>query len=238
MPVQHLKRIHKINHMSKNIAIIFIIVLVLSFGIYSALTFTNFLIPISIKKSETVKIFSPEIIHKLETVYSFGNFKNHISFHDINGEIRCNVYKFNNFKELPEIENVITIDSIGISGISESYFGTNPTLTVSSKLFTSYPKKPKLMFTTNSNDLLSRNTEHYSSIYGNIKHFGLFNSKNECKIKFDFDIPTKARLVFFKTKQDFYIIIYYGINGYEIDETCEILKPQYKAQSTTIWNKA
>jgi hypothetical protein len=210
--------------MMKKFLITLTIGLVLLFLIYRASISSSFLIPIDVSKVELQEVFRPEVIEDLKTVYSFGNFKNHISFHDIDNKIRCNAYRLNEYSELPTLDNLMVLDTIEFnSGISESYYGIHPTLYVSSKFFSSYANRPIIKLNNNCN-IKSSSSDYYSTIFGEFEFVGLFNDLNECNVLFRFDNKTMAKMVFFKSETSYYIVVYYGINGYEIDKSEKVLK--------------
>ncbi len=198
--------------------------LVILFLIYRASTSPNFLIPMDVNMEEMQEVFRPEVFGNLETVYSFGNYKNHVSYHDIDGRIRCRLVRFNEFKFIPEYSETVIVNGIEITNSIENYYGTNPTLTVFQRQFKSYTEKPKLRFDKMFKVFFKNETSETLDIYGQIQTFGLFDEKNECEIKFDFSSLTIARLTFFRKNGNYYIALFYGINGYELNESDTIIK--------------
>lgn len=192
----------------------------------------NFLFPVSISDSEIHEIFEPDLIGKLDNVYSFGNLKNHVSYYDINNQIRCFVWKFNEYTNLPEIEKQDKMDSISIRNFVDNSFGKNPTLTVFNKQFESFARHPKLILDNHSENIYSTETDKKIDLFGKISSIGLFNERDIYEVKFQFDQPTLARLNIFKLNDDFYITLFYGINGYEINKHENILKVNNHAQRT------
>jgi len=174
--------------------------------------------------SEIKDIFKPEVAKDLKTVYSFGNFKNHVSYHEINGQIRCRVWKFNEYSFLPLFENSDILDSIKITNYVDNYYGENPTLTDFVKQFHSFSKHPRLKFDKNSETIFYSKNDGQLDFFGRYISFGLFDNNNQCEVKIKFDKLTLTRLKFIKKRNDYFIIIYYGINDYEINEQDEIIK--------------
>lgn len=210
--------------MTKKLIIKLSIGLILLFLIYRASISPNFLIPIEVSKTELQEVFRPQVLENLKTVYSFGNFKNHVSYHDINGQIRCRLIRFNEYKYLPVYSTAEIVDSIEIKNFTENYYGRKPTLTVFQRQFKSFAERPIIRFDNECKELLFNETPEFLDIYGKLKSFGLFNEKQECEIKFDFSSLTVARLKFFINKGNYYIAYFYGINGYELHESDTIIK--------------
>lgn len=210
--------------MNKKLIIKITIGLFLLYCIYQASTSANFLVPIDVKDSEIQEVFRPEIVRDLKTVYSFGNFKNHVSFHDINGQIRCRLIRFNEYKNLPKYIETEKLDSIRIKNDIRNYFGHDPKLIVFNHQFKSYAENPILIFDKKSKDLSFHETDSFIEIYGNIKSFGLFDENKECEIKFQFSSLNVARLLFFKKMNNYYIAYVYGIDGYKLKKDDRIIQ--------------
>jgi hypothetical protein len=208
--------------MGKKLLIIISIGLIICTGIYKALFSTNFLFPKQMCDSEINDIFKSGIAKDLKTVYSFGNFKNHVSYHDIDGQIRCRVWKFNEYSSLPLYEKSDRLDSIKITNYVDNSYGSNPSLTVFNKQFNSFSENPILRLDKYSKIIAENKTDSQVDLYGRFISFGLYDN-NQCEIKILFDKLTLARLKFIKKGDDYFIIIYYGINDYEINEHDEII---------------
>lgn len=211
------------NDMKKKLLVIITIGLILCGGIYKVLFSTNFLFPKQMSHSEINHIFRPEVVKNLKTVYSFGNFKNHVSYHEINGQIRCKVWKFNEYSSLPIIEKSDRLDSIMITNYIENYYGTNPTLTVFNKQFHTFSHNPILRFDKYAEIIKINKINNQFDLLGRFVSFGLFGKNNQCEIKLQFDKLTLTRLKFISKGDDYFIIVYYGINNYEIKEFDNII---------------
>jgi len=210
--------------MRKKFLIIISVGLILCTGIYAVLFSTNFLFPKQMSDTEIQDIFRPEFIRDLKTVYSFGNFKNHVSYHEINGQIRCRVWKLNEYSSLPLFVKSVTSDSIQITNYIKNIYGKNPSLNDYIKQFHSFSKQPELKIDKYSEIISYNKTDNHLDCFGRFISFGLYDNKKECELKLQFDKLTLARLMFIKKKDNFYLVVFYGINGYEIDKNIEIIK--------------
>jgi len=200
----------------KNVLKISILILILISGIiwgvnrmlYSA----NFLILSKVPLENYLPFFKNKEL-EYKNVFSFYNLRNSLSIIQIERKYSCLFWKYNVYSVVPEFENNCLLDSFIVENpLVDIYYHNAPKLIHYNKQMNFEETETSVQFSCNSSVLDVKKGENFLNIFAKIDEVGIFNEQ-KCDTKFAFEPISYARIVFYKGKEDFYIILLHGIDN-------------------------